>query len=160
MEPQDIIALLDPLREPAPVSWWPPAPGWWALAVSLLIAVGLLLQYAIARHRRRAPLRAAQRELQALRDSSCAPEAGAARLAALVRQVALAKAGNSAERAHAARLTGNDWALYLNALIDDNNHAFSPAFVELAYRQQINADELHEAVALSDQWLRSLGARW
>lgn len=27
---------------PAPVSWWPPAPGWWALAAALLIAAGIL----------------------------------------------------------------------------------------------------------------------
>ncbi|WP_263264608.1 DUF4381 domain-containing protein [Pseudomonas sp. RIT-PI-S] len=32
-----------PLIEPAPVSAWPPAPGWWGLALLLLIAVAAAL---------------------------------------------------------------------------------------------------------------------
>lgn len=34
---------LEPLIAPAPISWWPPAPGWWLLAVLLpLLAWGLV----------------------------------------------------------------------------------------------------------------------
>lgn len=50
-EAQELLAQLRDIREPAPVSWWPPAPGWWLLALLLLgccIAVFLWL-----RHRRR-----------------------------------------------------------------------------------------------------------
>ncbi len=46
-------------------SWWPPAPGWWLLAGALLLlTVGITLW--IRRLRRRGPLRAALREIDAL----------------------------------------------------------------------------------------------
>ena len=30
---------LEPLIAPAPISWWPPAPGWWLLALLLLVVI-------------------------------------------------------------------------------------------------------------------------
>lgn len=36
---------LEPLILPAPVGWWPPAPGWWALLVCMLAAAGLAWRY-------------------------------------------------------------------------------------------------------------------
>lgn len=35
----DALAMLKPLIEPAPISWWPPAPGWWILACLLLLII-------------------------------------------------------------------------------------------------------------------------
>lgn len=48
-----------------PAGWWPPAPGWWVLA-GIVIAIALVAIAWFARHRRRAPLRAALREIDAL----------------------------------------------------------------------------------------------
>ena len=39
MNPQDPLAQLRDIHLPEPVSWWPPAPGWWLLAVLVLIAL-------------------------------------------------------------------------------------------------------------------------
>ncbi|HCH75615.1 MAG TPA: DUF4381 domain-containing protein, partial [Pseudomonas sp.] len=39
MNPLDQLA---PLISPDPISWWPPAPGWWLLGLVLLMALGLL----------------------------------------------------------------------------------------------------------------------
>ena len=40
MEPHikynDALANLKPLIAPTPISWWPPAPGWWLLGIVLL----------------------------------------------------------------------------------------------------------------------------
>ncbi len=40
---------LQPIVLPEPVKWWPPAPGWWLLAATLLIAI-VLWRY--VKHRR------------------------------------------------------------------------------------------------------------
>ncbi|WP_444921883.1 DUF4381 domain-containing protein [Microbulbifer sp. CnH-101-G] len=50
-EAQDLLAQLHDIQEPAPVSWWPPAPGWWLLA--LLILLSLLGITLWIRHRRK-----------------------------------------------------------------------------------------------------------
>src|SRR5690606_40218712 len=46
LHPLDALA---PLIAPSPVSWWPPAPGWWFLAAGLL---GCLLLWRIKPWRR------------------------------------------------------------------------------------------------------------
>ncbi|SHE49961.1 protein of unknown function [Microbulbifer donghaiensis] len=50
-EAQKLLEQLRDIHEPAPVSWWPPAPGWWLLALVILAcAVGVYVWW---RHRRR-----------------------------------------------------------------------------------------------------------
>ena len=51
MNPQDPLAALHPLREPLPIGWWPPAPGWWLLAGLALAALLLLAWHALRRYR-------------------------------------------------------------------------------------------------------------
>lgn len=75
-----------------PVSWWPPAIGWWLLAALVLIAITAGVRLVIRHRRRQHPRRAARRELDALaarfaqdRD----PQALAAGLSKLLRRIAL-----------------------------------------------------------------------
>jgi hypothetical protein len=49
-----------------PVSWWPPATGWWLLALVALIAIVASVSVVIHRRRRAHPRRAVGRELDAL----------------------------------------------------------------------------------------------
>ncbi|MFT4768733.1 MAG: hypothetical protein ACI8RN_001871, partial [Glaciecola sp.] len=35
METDSIVSMLEPLREPGAVHWWPLAPGWWVLAIMM-----------------------------------------------------------------------------------------------------------------------------
>ena len=39
MDSEELLAQLADIRLPSPISWWPPAPGWWLLAVITLIAI-------------------------------------------------------------------------------------------------------------------------
>jgi hypothetical protein len=44
----EAAALLEQLRDielPEPASWWPPAPGWWAVAAAALIALFFLARF-------------------------------------------------------------------------------------------------------------------
>jgi len=57
MNPGSELPLRD-IHLPAPLSWWPPAPGWWLL-LTLLVAIALLGGYLLHRYRRNALQRAA-----------------------------------------------------------------------------------------------------
>ena len=118
-----------PLRDihgidPAP--WWPPAPGWWILAGTLLLVLAALWRWWPTAYRVRAGIdalyrrlfrpawqRAASRELRQLRESArqrTAPELAAAS-SALIRRIAMARHG----RAACASLHGHAWLEWLSA---------------------------------------------
>lgn len=97
---QEALKGLHDIRLPAPVGWWPLAPGWWALGgLVLLLAAAVWL-----RRRRRGQKAAALREWKALAARGPADPALARDLAALVRRVALAREGG------VAALEGAGWA--------------------------------------------------
>ncbi|SDA66933.1 protein of unknown function [Pseudomonas sp. NFPP33] len=63
------IDQLQPLIEPAPVAWWPPAPGWWLLAVLLPLLIWGLWQL-VKRWRKRPRKTVAESELDPLRQAA------------------------------------------------------------------------------------------
>lgn len=97
------LANLHDIVVPATVSWWPPAPGWYAL-LALLVAVGARVGWrAWKSWRAKAYRRAALRELTSMRDASA--------IAALLRRTALARVPRPA----VAAMTGAAWADWLDA---------------------------------------------
>ncbi|MFG0415185.1 DUF4381 domain-containing protein [Ectopseudomonas khazarica] len=63
------IDQLQPLIEPAPVPWWPPAPGWWLLA-ALLPLLGWGLWQLLRRWRQRQPRAQLESDLDPLRQAA------------------------------------------------------------------------------------------
>ncbi|MEW6460721.1 MAG: DUF4381 domain-containing protein [Pseudomonadota bacterium] len=63
------IDQLQPLIEPAPVPWWPPAPGWWLLA-ALLPLLGWGLWQLLRRWRQRQPRAQLENDLDPLRQAA------------------------------------------------------------------------------------------
>lgn len=108
--PQDL-----PLRDihlPAPVPWWPPAPGWWLLAALLAAMLAGALWY-WHRYRKRAPLRAALKELNAIEqafETKADPLDCAQALSNLLRRVVLYDSGNAK-----AAVVGEQWAAVVEA---------------------------------------------
>ena len=104
----DPLAGLRGLHLPPEIGFWPPAPGWIALA---LVLVGLAVLAVVVRYRRRTRLEArALRELARLESARPTELAAlAAALAELVRKVALERFG----RARVASLTGERWQRFL-----------------------------------------------
>lgn len=152
MEADAIVDMLEPLREPEAVSWWPPAPGWWLLAV---LALALMI-YGLIRlwrfHQRAAPLRAARREFQSLEDAALSDAERAAALGVLQRRLAIGVAGRRA----CAGLTGQAWADFLNSLAKGREPYFDATLADIAYGAEVSAQDCEDAQEATRRWLREL----
>lgn len=152
MNPDSILSMLQPLREPAPVAWWPPAPGWWLLALLLLA----LLAYAFHRYRRfrarGAPLREARQALADLTDSTLDARERAGALAELLRRTAIAFRGRRA----CAGLTASAWADFLNALAPAAEPTFDAALMQLSYHPDPDRADVDRLEQATQRWLASL----
>jgi hypothetical protein len=97
-------ASLDRLRDivqPGPVSWWPPAIGWWILLAAVVTALALISWRAWQSWRANAYRRAALRELQSAAD--------VAEIADILKRTALA----AYPRTDVAALSGASWSKWL-----------------------------------------------
>lgn len=91
---------------PSPVSWWPPAPGWYAVAAIAAVLAAVLVGQLVAWRVRTRYRRAALVELAAL-----GANAPVAAVAEVVKRVAL----TGFPRDRVAPLTGDDWRRFLDA---------------------------------------------
>jgi hypothetical protein len=114
MEP--ILYQLRDIHGPDPVSWWPPAPGWWLLAVGIVLSLWLLwkiipllripfVMELTWRWDASRQLRELRRRVRKEQD----PKQSAAELSELLRRIAMARLGRNA----CAGLTGGDWLQWL-----------------------------------------------
>jgi len=101
------LSQLAPDHAPAPPNAWPPAPGWWGVAVLAIIAVTLLVRW--LRNPQRAARRAALEELRRIRTSDGDGPAVARAIENLLRRYALTVFG----RHDVAKLTGEAWLQFV-----------------------------------------------
>ncbi|PLX81673.1 MAG: DUF4381 domain-containing protein [Desulfuromonas sp.] len=150
-----------PLRDihlPEPISWWPPAPGWWLLA-GLFALAALALRMWLVRRRQLAWRRTALAELERLGRAYAEHGDGrrlATEVSVLLRRACLCRA----PRAEAAALTGVAWLDYLDAALGDGRFRQGPgaALASAPYRPiaKIDAEGL---LQLCRDWLRSRPSR-
>ena len=72
MNPQDPLSKLRDIHLPDPVGWWPPAPGWWLLAILLLGSLGYWLRWLRKQHHNNRYRREALHHLAELQQSLAA----------------------------------------------------------------------------------------
>ncbi len=113
----DALKQLRDLHLPEPPGLWPPAPGWWMLAI-LVAAALIALAIRIYRTRRRArPLRLAVGALDRLladnRDARLSPRDFANAVNELLKRALI----YGARRSDAAPLTGAAWLTYLDGIV-------------------------------------------
>ncbi len=117
---RQLISQLRDIHGLDPLSWWPPAPGWWLLAFSLLLLIWLAWRYRASLRLRIPPIPVlrigswrwdAARQLRALRQRATTqdPKQTAAELSELLRRIAMARLGRDA----CAGLTGEAWLAWL-----------------------------------------------
>jgi len=113
VDSSDPLETLHDVHLPEPLSFWPPAWGWWILAAILLAAIPV--GWSLWRRRKRGAIkRAALGELRHLQQAAQAHEKSetiAVGLSLLLRRVALA----CDERTAVAGLTGCAWLQYLDS---------------------------------------------
>jgi len=151
MNPESITDMLQPLRAPEPIGWWPPAPGWWLLGVLLLLLLALILRRLWQYHRRGAPLRQARSELARIRASKDSDAQRAEALFRLQRALAIRLRG----RRRCAGLTGPAWFDFLNTIAGGHSH-FDPQLADLPYRPSVPAGTVQDLLQATEDWLGKL----
>jgi hypothetical protein len=144
--------MLEPLRTPQPVNWWPPAPGWWLLMLLALILLALAARALLRWRARGAPLREARQLLEEIAAASTTAAQRAAALGQLHRRVAMALVG----RAACAGLTGQAWADLLDALSRSDERSFDNLLTQLPYQSDIREDDVDVLIAATRSWLKNL----
>lgn len=155
-EHHQALAQLADIHAAAEPHWWPPAPGWWVLALLAVVLLTLLARAGLRRlalaRRRRAWLRALD-ELAAQHDPAREPQAWLAELNRLFRAVAL----RAFPGAGCARLEGEAWVAFLSGLLPENmDHEPLSALASGPYeaRPRFDAAALRE---LAVAWVKRHG---
>ena len=149
----DPLSDLRDIHLPDPVSWWPPALGWW-MVFGLGIVLIVLAVWGYRRLRTPISYRSARHELKGLREAYAANRQDhklVTGLSVLLRRYAMALYG----REQVAGLTGQQWLNFLDKTGNTNTftHGVGNVLASLPYgsRESANGDELLFVV---EQWLK------
>jgi hypothetical protein len=150
----DPLAQLRDIHLPAPIGWWPPAPGWWLLGISLVLVIALLVYFLWRRHRQRHYRRLAlqsAKEIYAQWQQSGDKLAFIQALNQLLKQTALV----AFPQRPIAALTGAAWLNFLDSRLARPQFN-QPATQILANVYQSHIDELQPEVLqrAAEFWLR------
>lgn len=144
---------------PDPVSWWPPAPGWWLLLIAFALVIGLIVNYLKQRRLRRyAPRAIALNAMQqlAMRYAEDKNTLTLVRdVSALLRRVAI----SVYPRADCAGLTGEAWLAFLdshaNQTVREKTFVdHGRVLIDAPYREKsIQDHEVQDLIALASDWI-------
>ena len=151
----DPLAQLKDIHLPQPVSWWPPAPGWWVVALTVCILTvwgGRRLWQYVHRNRYRRAALAALAQLEgsyAPGDEQTLPLLR--EVAALLRRAAIEAYGRST----VAQLSGDEWLAFLDRTGRTDQFGTGPgrALGTMLYQPALHADR-NAVCRLAAQWLR------
>jgi len=153
MPPSDPLAQLRDIHLPPPPESWPPAPGWWLLALIAVLAVGFAAALALRYWQRNRYRREAVREAAKLYAKWTTDGDSIAYVAAvqtLLKRVAL----SAFPRAEVARLTGEAWVAFLDRTM--GSHEFSmgagEVLIDAHYRRNVSIDAAR-LNALTCDWI-------
>ncbi len=152
MQDQDPLAQLQPLRSPPDISWWPPAPGWWLLALCVLAVIATCIWLLWRRYQQRRYRRLALAKLNDLRDHAPSDTTS---FSAACNQLLKAVALRAYPRQDVAALSGKAWRDFLNSSAGASNSSKEPLFSEdmLAQLYQVQTDIAKEG---SEQHIEGL----
>ncbi|MFZ2726321.1 MAG: DUF4381 domain-containing protein [Methylococcaceae bacterium] len=144
-----------PLRDihlPDAISWFPPALGWWLLAITLPLLVLFLVKY-YQRLTRQTALKTAKKQLTEISTRSANNTEKLRELSVLLRRVAI----TLVPRHEVASLTGQAWLQFLDSSLKDApfSSGAGRCLLDAPYRNSPLSDsELNTLLQLSAQWLK------
>jgi cbb3-type cytochrome oxidase subunit 3 len=156
MEPEKL-----PLRDihlPEAISWWPPALGWWLLAIFIPLLLGLLY-WLYKRFTRKTAIKAAKKMLvQIKQDPQLDNSQKLKDLSALLRRTAI----STTARNECAGLTGQQWLEYLDRSVKDSpfTDGIGRLLAHAPYQQYAPTEqEITQLTSLCEDWLNAQSKR-
>jgi len=140
---------------PDAVGWWPPAPGWWLVALLLPLLVWFI-RYLYRRLTRKSAIKQAQIMLKNLRRQSNDSRQTLTEISAWLRRVAL----STGDRATVAALRGDAWLAYLDKKLPDApfSQGVGRCLADVHFRPELPADiDIAAVFALCERWLKAQG---
>lgn len=141
--PANPMDLLNDIQLPDPVSWWPPAIGWW-LVLGLIIAIGMCIHWWVKRNRWK---RSALKQLNSVtlqNSQTCYYQ-----INRLLKTVAIQRFGQQA-----APLSGEKWLAFLDSKV--KQPLFLPAIKGFATAPDVpdaQLDAFH-IKRIAEKWIR------
>mgnify|MGYP002634765001 CR=1 FL=1 len=158
-QPNPLENLRD-IHLPDPISAWPPAPGWWILAILVLSLISFIIWKLWKRHQQQQLSRlslAAVTKLEQDYAKHQDPQRLLRQYSSLLRRVALARF----PRQQVASLTGSSWLDFLNNSTSSNlfTAQLGQLLLQGPYQKSdkniTQIDELGRAIHL---WIKAIGA--
>ncbi len=146
-----------PLRDihlPEPISWWPPAMGWWIVALLILLTIAASI-WLIKRLIRKTAVKSAKKLLLKIQQNTHLDDhAKLAQISILIRRTAI----SIFPRAQVASLTGNAWLEFLDNSMQDTQFRLGIGKIlgDGPYRQQPAAIDLDALYSLCLHWLKTV----
>ncbi len=154
MEPSQLP--LKDIHLPEPVSWWPPAMGWWILLI-LIVALVFFSYWLYKRITRSTAIKTAIKILQDIKqDTGLSEEQKLAELSALIRRVAI----SLFPRKDVAGLTGKRWLEFLDETLGEPRFSEKGKILtDARYRKDKSQGDIAALIALCEDWLKVLKKR-
>ena len=151
------LSKLHDIHLPAPIGWWPLAPGWYILSGAILLITGIIITV-VYRHymhglaKRQACKMLAEYEHEY--DSEGNTAVTCAKISELLRRVALVYF----PRQDVASLQGDDWISFLNTTSKGINFkAVRHCLLELPYQNQVQSTNLKPLFTRVHAWIKQRG---
>ncbi len=152
----DLMSQLRDIHAAAPVSWWPPAPGWWVLALLLLVLLSWLGRRLLARFRlyqRRKQMLGWVEHLNANIDPRRDPQAYLSTLNRIFKLVAM----RAFPAQQCAALNGQDWVNFLIENMKKSSSAESLAVLATGPYDPAPTFDPELMSELTRNWIRQHG---
>lgn len=156
MNPADPLNQLRDIHLPDAIGWWPPAPGWWILAIAVLLGLAFTVRWLRLRHRANAYRRAAQHELDRVL-ASWEADSQSLNLIGEINAVLKRAAIAAYPGTEVANLSGTNWCQFLDQQVSHcqlDSFTGSALVNSLYTAQGPDQDAVIEVHALAQAWLK------